>query len=115
MNTIIPVTEDLMVFVWVMVGQAEQGLLQGLHPLTILVGLRDLLMGGSLARINSSLRLGGRRGAVGEYLGQPRVIGDHHPVMLPDDVRDGGEPGVIGHSKHRSEVTFLPHNSLQSF
>ena len=57
----------------------------------------------------------GHQGAVGEDLGQPRIISDHHPLVLPDDVCDGGEPGVIGHSKHWSEVTFLPHNSFQSF
>ena len=53
--------------------------------------------------------------AVGEDLSQPRIIGDHHPVMFSDDVCDGGQPGVVGHSKHWSDVTFLSHNSLESF
>ena len=57
----------------------------------------------------------GHQGAVGEDLSQPWVIGDHHPVVFPDDVRDRGQPGVVSHSKHRSEVTFLPHNSLERF
>ena len=39
----------------------------------------------------------GHQGAVGEDLSQPRVIGDHHPVMLPDDVCDGGQTRVSGH------------------
>ena len=26
------------------------------------------------------------QGAVGEYLGQPRIISNHHSVMFPDDV-----------------------------
>ena len=57
----------------------------------------------------------GHKRAVGEYLGQPQIIGDHHPVMFPDDVCDGGQPGVVGNSKHRSEVTLLSHYSLESF
>ena len=49
-----------MVLVLVMYGQAEQGLLQGLQPFTILAGLRLLEIGGNFARIKSSLMLGGR-------------------------------------------------------
>ena len=60
MCTVTPVTDDLMVLVWVMYGQAEQGLLQGLQPFTILAGLRVLEIGGSFAHIKSSLMLGGR-------------------------------------------------------
>ena len=55
------------------------------------------------------------QGAVGEDLGQPRIISNHHPVMFSDDVGDRGEAGVIGHSKHRFDVTLFSHYSFESF
>ena len=33
------------------------------------------------------------------------------PIMFSDDIGDRGEPGVVGHSKHGSDVTLLPHYS----
>ena len=57
----------------------------------------------------------GHKRAVGEYLGQPWIIGNHHPIMFSDDVGDRGEPGVVGVSKNGSDFTLLPHNSLESF
>ena len=46
---------------------------------------------------------------------KPLIISYHHPVMLPDDVRHGGQPVVIGDGKHGSEVTLFSHDSLESF
>ena len=90
--------------------------MQGLQSLTILTGLRD---GGKFSSDQKFFKIRrtfvGHQGAVGEDLGQPRIIGNHPPIMFSDDVGDRGEPGVVGVSKNGSDFTLLPHNSLESF